>query len=99
MMAKRRSTVWRVAAEIKAELQRAAKRTNQSVGGLLDRMVREWLDALRANGGDLAEQQRLHAAAAKCIGVLRGGNPHRAEETTRAIHARLAARHARQRPH
>jgi hypothetical protein len=97
-MAKTQVYSWRVAAETKAELQRAAKRANQSVSGLLDRIVREWLDALRSNGGDLAEQQRLHAAAAKCIGVLRGGNPHRAEEATRAIRARLAASHARQRP-
>ena len=97
-MAKTQVYSWRMAAETKAELQRAAKRTNQSVGGLPERIVGERLDALRSNGGDLAEQQRLHAAAAKCM-VLRGGNPHRAEEATRAIRAGLAASHARQRPH
>jgi hypothetical protein len=67
-MAKTQVYSWRMAAETKAELQRAAKRTNQSVGGLPERIVGERLDALRSNGGDLAEQQRLHAAAAKCIG-------------------------------
>lgn len=90
-MAKTQVYSWRVAAETKAELQRAAKRANQSVGGLLDRIVREWLDALHSNGSDCAEQKRLHAAAAKCIGVLRGGNPHRAQEARRTIRARLAA--------
>jgi hypothetical protein len=98
-MAKTQVYSWRVAAETKAKLQRAARHANQSVGSLLDRIVREWLDATRGDGADLAEQKRLHAAAAKCIGVMRGGNPHRAEEARRAIRARLAANHARQRPH
>jgi hypothetical protein len=90
---------WRVAAETKAELQRAAKRANQSIGSLLERIVREWLDALRSNGDDVAEQKRLHDAASKYVGALDGSNPHRAQEARRTIRARLVANHARQRPH
>jgi hypothetical protein len=68
------------------------------MGGLLDQIVSEWLEAGRANGTDIAEQKRLHDAASKYIGVLRGGNPRRAEEARRTIRARLAASHARHRP-
>ncbi len=95
-MAKTQVYSWRVAAETKAELQRAAKRTNQSLSGLLDCIVREWLEANRGNG-ELAEQKRLHDAASKCIGVLRGGDPYRSEKARHTIRARLAANHARQR--
>lgn len=98
-MAKTQVYSWRVGTETKTELERAARRANQSLGGLLDRIVREWLAAARADGADAAEQKRLHDAAAKCIGVLRGGNAHRAEEARRAIRDRLAGRHAGQRSH
>jgi len=96
-MAKTEVYSWRLAPETKAELQRAAKRANQSMGELLDQIVREWLAAMRRNGTDAAEQRRLHEAAAKCIGVLNGGNPYRAEQAGSAIRARLAVRHGRQR--
>jgi hypothetical protein len=98
-MAKTQVYSWRLATETKTELERAARRANQSLGGLLDRIVREWLDAMRSNGADAAEQMRLHDAASKCIGVLRGGNPYRAEQARRAIRARVAAIHAKQRSH
>jgi hypothetical protein len=89
------SRTWEYSERRTKGLRHAAKRTNQSVGNLLDRIVREWLDARRSKGNDLAEQQRLHVAAAQCIGVLRGGKPHRAkiEEARGVIGARLAASH------
>lgn len=98
-MAKKQVYSWRLSTETKTELETAARRSNQSLGGLLDRIVREWLDAMRADGADAAEQKRLHDAASKCIGALRGGNPHRAEEARRAIRERLASKHASQRSH
>jgi hypothetical protein len=88
---------WRVDTDLKAELQRAAKRSNQSLGGLLDRIVREWLKA-HPNSTDAAEQKRLHEAAAKYIGVLRGGTRYSAEETRRIIRERLARKYGRSRP-
>jgi hypothetical protein len=98
-MAKTEVYSWRVEADTKAELQRAARRANQSMGSLLGRIVREWLAATGASSADAAEQQRLHQIASKFIGTLRGGNPHRAEEARSAVRARLLAKHARQRPH
>jgi hypothetical protein len=89
---------WRLTSETKAELERAARRANRSMGGLLDSIVRGWLDAMRSDGTDAADQKRLHHAASECIGVLRGGNPLRAEQARGTIRARLASRHARHRP-
>jgi hypothetical protein len=68
---------WRVASDTKAELERAARQANRSLAGLLDGIVREWLDAIQAEGIDQAEQKRLPTAAAGSIGVLGGGNPYR----------------------
>jgi hypothetical protein len=88
---------WRVDAGTKAELQRAAKHANQSLGRLLDRIVREWLDA-HPNGTDAAEQKRLHEAVSKCIGVLHRDTPYSAENTRRVIRERLARKYGRSRP-
>ncbi len=70
-MAKTEVYSWRLDADTKAELQRAAKRANQPLGRLLDCLVREWLDA-HPNGTDAAEQKRLHHAASKYIGGYLG---------------------------
>ena len=96
-MAKAEVYSWRVDADTKAELQRAAKRSNQPLGRLLDRIVREWLDA-RSNGDDAAEQKRLHQAASKYIGVLHGGPQYSAETARRIIRERLARKYGRPRP-
>jgi len=88
---------WRVDADTKAELQRAARRSNQSLGGLLAQIVREWLDA-HPNSIDAAEQKRLHEAVSKYLGVLRGGTPYSAENTRRVIRERLARKYGRSRP-
>ncbi|MBV8453708.1 MAG: hypothetical protein JOZ29_15765 [Deltaproteobacteria bacterium] len=96
-MAKTEVYSWRVAVGTKAELQRAAKRSNQSIGGLLDRIVREWLEAHPVEA-DTAEQKRLHEAASTYIGVLRRGRPYSAEETRRVIRERLARKYGCSRP-
>ena len=95
-MAKSEVYSWRVDADTKAALQRAAKRSNQPLGRLLDRIVREWLDA-RSNGDDTAEQKRLHQAASKYIGVLHGGPQYSAETARRIIRERLARKYGRPR--
>ncbi|MBV8773680.1 MAG: hypothetical protein JO166_15340 [Deltaproteobacteria bacterium] len=83
---------WRVDADTKAQLQQAARHYNQSLGGLLTRIVREWLDT-HPNEADVAEQKHLHEAASKYIGVLHGGTPYSAEETRRVIRERLARKY------
>jgi hypothetical protein len=41
------------------------------------------------------EQRLLHAAAEKCVGVLAGRNPRRAETARKMIQARLRKRYGR----
>lgn len=89
-MAKSEVYSWRVAPETKAALEHVARRERSSIGQLLDRLVGEWL-AVRARGadGDDTEQARLHAAAARTLGTIRGGNPHRSEQARALIRGRL----------
>ncbi len=95
-MAKSEVYSWRVAPEIKAALEHAARGERSSIGRLLERLVHEWLGARgRDSDGDEREQVRLHAAAARSFGTIRGRNPHRSEQARALIRQRLARRRAR----
>jgi len=95
-MAKSEVYSWRVAPETKAALEHAARGERSSVGGLLERLVHEWLDARgRDTDGEETEQARRHAAAARTFGTIRGGSPHRSEQARVLIRQRLARRRAR----
>jgi hypothetical protein len=86
---------WRVAADLKAALEDAAREAETSVGELLDRMARQWLGERAAAASESeAGQRRLRASAARFIGSLAGGNPRRAEGARRALRERLAKRRA-----
>ena len=90
---------WRLSPRTKEELERKAREANLSVGSLLDSIVEEWMrTGKNANGNDENRQKQLHAAAARTIGVLRGGDPRRSEKARQAIRARLVKRNARSRP-
>jgi hypothetical protein len=90
---------WRLSPRTKEELERAARQENLSVGSLLDSIVGEWMRAEKSvNGADENQQKQLHAAAARTIGVLHGGNPRRSEQARQALRARLVKRNARPRP-
>lgn len=84
---------WRVAAEVKSELEREARRRKLSLAAVLDEAAREWLS--KSNDSDEQEQARLHAAAAKCIGAFEGGDPSRSENARRLIRERLNRRRGR----
>jgi hypothetical protein len=86
---------WRVSSELKSDLEREARARKASVSSILDAAARDWLKTSRAEAGEDGEQDRLHAAAASCLGGLVGRNPHRAERARDALRARLARRHAR----
>ena len=86
---------WRVAARLKADLEREARRRNMSVSAILDLAAREWLDKSAANGESEEEQQRLRRAALKYVGAFSGGNPTRAENASQAVRQRLRQRHGR----
>jgi hypothetical protein len=85
---------WRLSAGLKAGLEREARIRKVPVSAILEEAVRDWL---KKNGGDATEdgtQGRLHAAAARCLGVLARGNPRRAETARAAVRERLRQRHA-----
>jgi len=94
-MAKSEVYSWRVSPETKAALEDAARRHGQTVGALLQRIVRDWLDAAQGSrGGDEAEQARLHAAAKASFGAIRGGDPDRSARARETIRTRLTKRRA-----
>ncbi len=39
-----------------------------------------------------SEQARLHAAAAKCFGIISGGDPHASEKVSETVRKRLLER-------
>ncbi len=54
---------WRVTPALKAELEAAARAENTSVGVILERIARDWLNGRRPGG----EQRRLRMQLAKAI--------------------------------
>ena len=87
---------WRVSADLKEALEDEARRENLSLAKLLDKMSRRWLKDHRAQRlDDEAEQARLHAAAAKFLGAIRGDNPHRAASVRELVRERLAQKYDR----
>ncbi len=87
---------WRVTPEMKRDLEEVARREKQSLSSLLEGIVRERLEEYRAETiNDGAEQKRLHRAAARHFGKIRGGDPSRSERVRDAVRARLAKRRGR----
>lgn len=86
---------WRLSSDLKSDLEREARARKVPVSAVLDMAVRQWLRDKRADQNDEEEQRRLHAAAAKCIGTISGGDPYRAENVSPAIKARLRRRYGR----
>ena len=65
---------WRISPDLKTDLETEARRENLSLSALLDRLACEWLAERRAQSGtDEAVQARLHRAAEKLFGAIRGG--------------------------
>lgn len=86
---------WRVSPDVKASLEREARRQNISMSAALDAAAREWLQrSANATEGDEA-QRRLQKAASKWIGALAGGNAQRAETASDAVRDRLRRRYGR----
>lgn len=84
---------WRVSRELKSDLEHAARARKVRVSTVLDMAVREWL-AKNARAGD-DEQKRLHAAAERCVGVIAGKNPRRAETAAATIRKSLRRQYGR----
>lgn len=85
---------WRIAPDLKSALEEAARERGESVAALLEDVVREWLR------GDPAEedgdrQERLHAAAARHLGRLAGGDSDRSAGAAEELRQRLRRRRDR----
>jgi hypothetical protein len=86
---------WRVSKEIKAGLEREARRRKMSLAGVLDLAAREWLKENSDRESDSQEQARLLKVAMKYVGTIQGNDPHRAENARDEIRRRLRKRHGR----
>jgi hypothetical protein len=85
---------WRLSPRLKGELEAAARLERKSVAELLDKIAGDWLAAFKVQGeDDDTRQQRLHAAAGRAIGAIRGGDPDRAANAASQVRARIARRH------
>ena len=86
---------WRLSRFLKCDLEREARLRRLSLSALLDLAVAEWL---KRNSGELSSddaQRKLHASAARSIGVVAGRDPRRAETAREVIRKRLRRRYAR----
>jgi len=91
---------WRISPELKTGLEAEARREKLSVSALLDRLASEGLAERRSRSeADDAEQARLHAAAEKLCGTIRGGGAARSESVRTLVRERLKRRHERSRSH
>jgi hypothetical protein len=92
-MAKSEVYSWRLSPDTKAALEAAARAERSTVGGVLHDVVSAWLRGRRLDRRD-DEQARLHAAAAKTFGTIRGGDPRRAERVRELVRRRVKQRRA-----
>lgn len=92
-MAKTEVYSWRLAPERKAALEAGARAAGKTVAQVLDELSAEWLASRTAD--DEAEQRRLHAAVAKFIGTISGGDPHRSENVSRLMREGLRRKYGR----
>ena len=80
---------WRVSTELKTALEREARRRKISLAKVLDMAAEEWLKKGGAGKDDDREQKRLHEAASKSFGVIKGGGPYLAENVRQVVQERL----------
>ena len=86
---------WRLSAELKADLERQARRRKVSLSSILDNAVREWLQRNNGDASSDEAQRRLHAAAARCFGTFAGDDPDRAGKASDQVRRRLRRRYGR----
>ncbi len=89
---------WRIDPKLKRALQAEARREGITLVELLSRMLRQELREHRLRlANDEAEQKRIRAAVAKCVGSISDGDPHLSENVSAKVRARLKERYARNR--
>jgi hypothetical protein len=86
---------WRLDPDLKRRLEEAARQEKTSIGGLLDRLAREWLGRRASEEDEEALQRRLHAEAAKWIGSIQGDDPGRSERVKESFQRYVLEKHRR----
>jgi hypothetical protein len=87
---------WRLDPDLKQRLEQAARAERTSVGGLLERMARDWLSKVSREQDDEAVQRRLRAEAEKWIGSISlGEGPYTRERIRARVRANLAGKQKR----
>jgi hypothetical protein len=87
---------WRLDADLKERLERAARAESLSVGGLLDRITRDWLGRHQPENGEEARQRRLHAEAEGVIGTMAlGEGPYTRHRIRERVGTRLSEKRQR----
>lgn len=92
---------WRISPRMKRALEEAARRENQSVSTLLERIVEQSLrGGIEGRDGDeTVLQEKLHAAGAVSLGQLNGGRAGRSKRIRQDVRGKLLRQHDRARPH
>jgi hypothetical protein len=86
---------WRLSPELKADLERAARKRKIRVSDVLDLAAREWLAKNARDLADDEEQKRLHALVKRYIGVVATGNPQRAATAAATMRKNLRRQYGR----
>jgi len=91
---------WRLSAELKTQLEAAARDEKTSIGAVLERVIREWLNARKSSAEeDAADQDRRRAALMACAGTYRGDGSSATNERVREVMGEyLEAKYGRRRP-
>lgn len=85
---------WRLTPDLKSALEEAARREGESLAELLEQISQDWLSR-KSPADDEEEQRRLHAAVARHVGTIAGGDPDRSAKVRETVRARLAGRRGR----
>jgi hypothetical protein len=94
-MAKTEVYSWRLEPQIKMALEAEARLQGRTLAEVLDSIAKQWLETRKQqNGDDDAEQARLHAAAAKYMGAISGGDPFASEKVREVVRKRIRERNA-----
>ncbi|SRR5581483_487787 len=96
-MAKTEVYSWRLDADLKRRLEEAARAEKTSVGGLLERIARNWLGENNSSADHEALQRRLHAEILKVIGTVSlEQGPYTRERIRQVVRGRLMQKRRRQ---
>lgn len=80
---------WRLSPELKAALEREAKRESRPVSALLEDIVRRWL-ADNTSGEDQERQRQVRSTARACFGSLHSGQADRSERVRDIVRQKLS---------